>query len=110
MGEGFTWDSDDLTLDQAVAAGAWQHAKELIAAGDHQLVLLDEITYPLNWGWIDSDDVLATVRERPAHVSVICTGRNAPGALIDIADTVTIMEAHQHAYQQGIRAKKGIDY
>ena len=110
MGEGFTWDSADLTLDQAVAAGAWAHAKALIEAGDHQLVVLDEVTYPLNWGWIGLDELLATVRERPAHVNVVCTGRNAPEALVDLADTVTDMGERKHAYKQGIRAKKGIDY
>src|SRR5262245_65796676 len=68
MGEGFTWDSDDLSEDQAVAAGAWAKAKELITAGDHQLVVLDEVTYPVNWGWIDIDEVLATIRDRPDHV------------------------------------------
>lgn len=110
MGEGFTWDSDDLSLDEAVAASAWSHAKALIGAGDHQLVLLDEVTYPLNWGWIDRTDLLATIRDRPAHVNVICTGRSAPEELVDLADTVTDMHVRKHAYQQRIRAKKGIDY
>ncbi|HJR24160.1 MAG TPA: cob(I)yrinic acid a,c-diamide adenosyltransferase [Acidimicrobiales bacterium] len=110
MGEGFTWDSEDLTLDQAVAAGAWAQAKAIIQAGDHQLVVLDEVTYPINWGWIDQADVLATIRERPSHVNVVCTGRNAPEALVDLADTVTDMGERKHAYKQGIRAKKGIDY
>lgn len=110
MGEGFTWDSDDLSLDEAVAASAWSHAKALIGAGDHQLVLLDEVTYPLNWGWIDRADLLATIRDRPAHVNVICTGRSAPEELVDLADTVTDMHVRKHAYQQRIRAKKGIDY
>jgi cob(I)alamin adenosyltransferase len=110
MGEGFTWDSADLTIDQAIAADAWNHARALIQAGAHQLVVLDEITYPLNWGWIDRADVLATITGRPSHVSIICTGRNAPADLIEIADTVTEMAATKHAYQAGIRAKKGIDY
>jgi cob(I)alamin adenosyltransferase len=110
MGEGFTWDSADLTIDQAIAADAWDHARTLIQAGTHQLVVLDEITYPLNWGWIDRADVLATITGRPGHVSIICTGRNAPADLIEIADTVTEMAATKHAYQAGIRAKKGIDY
>jgi cob(I)alamin adenosyltransferase len=110
MGEGFTWDSADLTIDQAIAADAWAHAKRLIGAGDHQLVVLDEITYPVNWSWIDVDDVVATVTDRPRHVSVVLTGRNAPDALLDLADTVTTMEATKHAYKAGIRAKKGIDY
>lgn len=110
MGEGFTWDSADLTLDQAVAAGAWSHARSLIEAGDHQLVVLDEVTYPLNWGWIDLDEAVAVIAARPSHVNIVCTGRNAPAALVEAADTVTEMTEVKHAYKSGIRAKKGIDY
>jgi cob(I)alamin adenosyltransferase len=72
--------------------------------------MLDEVTYPINWGWIDLDDVLATIRDRPSHVNIVCTGRNAPDPLVEIADTVTEMGVVKHAYKQGIRAKKGIDY
>jgi cob(I)alamin adenosyltransferase len=110
MGEGFTWDSADLTLDQAVAAGAWEQAKAVIQAGAHRLVVLDEVTYPLNWGWIDMDDAVATIRDRPRDVSVIVTGRKAPAEIIDIADTVSEIAEIKHAYKAGIRAKKGIDY
>jgi cob(I)alamin adenosyltransferase len=109
MGDGFTWDSADLDVDRAVAVGAWQHARSLIAAGAHQLVLLDEVTYPVNWGWIDVAEVVETIRSRPANVNVILTGRNAPPELVDVADTVTEMGAVKHAYEAGIRAKKGID-
>jgi cob(I)alamin adenosyltransferase len=110
IGAGFTWDSSDLTEDQAIAVHAWEQSRALIEAGEHQLVVLDEITYPLNWGWIATNEVLTTIRERPQHVNVVCTGRNAPTRLIEIADTVTDMTSVKHAYQQGIRAKKGIDY
>jgi len=110
MGEGFTWDSEDLDIDQAVAGAAWDHARQIITAGEHQLVVLDEVTYPVNWGWIDVDDVVTTIRNRPAHVNVVLTGRNAPDALIEVADTVTEMADVKHAYRQGIRAKTGIDY
>ena len=110
MGEGFTWDSADLTIDQAVAAEAWAHARALITAGDHKLVMLDEITYPMNWGWIDTADVVATIAGRPAHVNVVATGRNAPEPLVDVADTVSEINVVKHAYQRRIRAKKGIDY
>jgi cob(I)alamin adenosyltransferase len=110
MGEGFTWDSKDLTIDEAIAADAWAHARSLIRAGDHQLVVLDEVTYPINWSWIDIADVVATITGRPSHVNVVCTGRNAPPELVEIADTVTEMTEVKHAYQAGIRAKKGIDY
>jgi cob(I)alamin adenosyltransferase len=110
MGEGFTWDSPDLTVDEAVARAGWRHAAGLLAAGEHPLLVLDEITYPLNWEWIDVDEVVAAIRRRPPHVNVVCTGRDAPAALIDVADTVTEMRVVKHAFEQHIRAKKGIDY
>jgi cob(I)alamin adenosyltransferase len=109
-GEGFTWESEDLTEDQAAAVGAWSIARELIASGSHQLVVLDEVTYPVNWGWIAVDQLVEAIRERPPHVNIVCTGRNAPAELVEVADTVTEMQVVKHAYQQGIRAKKGIDY
>ena len=110
IGEGFTWDSDDLTQDEAVAREAWRQAAALLASGDHRLVVLDEITYPMNWGWIGTDDVLAAVRDRAPRTTVICTGRDAPAALLDLADTATEMVERKHAYRSGIRAMKGIDY
>jgi cob(I)alamin adenosyltransferase len=110
IGEGFSWDSEDLTRDEAVAREAWAHAKAVIAAGTHRLVVLDEITYPVNWGWIGLEDVVATIRERPETVNVVCTGRDAPAALMEIADTVTDMVKVKHAYDTGVLAKKGIDY
>jgi cob(I)alamin adenosyltransferase len=110
LGEGFTWDSENLTQDEAVAREAWAKAKELIRAGEHRLVVLDEITYPMTWGWIDTDDVVASIRARPDHVSIVATGRDAPAALVDAADTVTEMRKVKHAYDAGIVAKKGIDY
>jgi cob(I)alamin adenosyltransferase len=110
IGEGFTWDSADLTEDQAVAAEAWRRAAELIAAGEHRLVVLDEITYPMQWGWIGTDDVVAVIRSRPRDVSIVATGRGAPAELIEVADTVTEMRNVKHAYDLGIAAKKGLDY
>ena len=65
IGEGFTWDSNDLSVDQAVAGEAWRHAQAVIGGGEHRLVVLDEVTYPINWGWIDVDDVVATLIGRP---------------------------------------------
>lgn len=110
IGEGFTWESEDLTEDQAVAAEAWRTARAIIEAGEHQLVVLDEITYPMNWGWISTDEVVATLRDRPEQVNVVLTGRDAPQALIDVADTVTEMRKIKHAFDTGVLAKKGIDY
>jgi len=110
LGEGFTWDSDDLTRDEAEAREAWRHGKELVESGNHRLVIFDEITYPLNWGWIDANEVEATFRDRPERVSLVLTGRDAPEWMIELADTVTEMTKTKHAYDAGIRAKKGIDY
>ena len=110
IGEGFTWESDDLTEDQAVAQAAWATARGIIEAGEHRLVVLDEITYPMNWGWIATDEVVQVLRDRPEQVNVVLTGRDAPQALIDVADTVTEMRKVKHAYDTGVLAKKGIDY
>jgi cob(I)alamin adenosyltransferase len=110
IGEGFTWLSEDLGKDEAVAREAWSHAKATILAGEHELVILDELTYPINWGWIDEGDVVATLAARPAKVSVVVTGRNAPEALVAVADTVTEMRKVKHAYDAGIMARKGLDY
>ena len=110
FGDGFTWDSDNLDDDIAHARQGWAEAKALIEAGEHQLVVLDELTYLCSWGWIDEVDVIATIRDRPEHVNIVVTGRDAPDSLIAIADTVTEMTEVKHAYQQGIRAKRGIDY
>ncbi len=110
FGDGFTWDSDNLDVDRAHAAEGWATAAELIGGGEHRLVILDELTYLCTWGWLDTADVVATIRQRPEHVNVVITGRDAPAELLEIADTVTEMREVKHAYQQGIRAKRGIDY
>ena len=110
LGEGFTWDSKDLAEDEAVARAAWDRAAEIIGAGAHHLVVLDEITYPMTWGWIETDAVVEALRARPEHVNIVATGRDAPPALVELADTVTEMRKVKHAYDAGIVAKKGIDY
>jgi cob(I)alamin adenosyltransferase len=110
IGDGFTWDSEDLDQSKAIARSAWEAAKEKVSSGDYQLAVLDEITYPMTWGWISSEEVAAVIRARPRHVSVIATGRDAPPELIEVADTVTEMVNIRHAYDRGVRARRGIDY
>jgi cob(I)alamin adenosyltransferase len=110
LGDGFTWESDDLSRDEAMAQAAWAHAKGLIEAGAHRLVVLDEITYPMSWGWIDAAEVVATIAGRPETVNIVCTGRDASDALVEVADTVTEMRKVKHAYDTGVIAQKGIDY
>ena len=110
IGDGFTWDSENLSESEAVAREAWRFAREVIMAGEHDLVILDEITYPMNWSWIDTGEVIETIRRRPEHVNVIATGRDAPGPLVEIADTVTEMLKVKHAYDRGVMARRGLDY
>jgi cob(I)alamin adenosyltransferase len=109
-GDGFTWLSPDLEESQGRAVAAWELARAALAAGEHQLVVLDEITYPINWGWISGEEVAAAIRERPERVNVVATGRDAPPELIEVADTVTEMVKVKHAYDRGIRARRGIDF
>lgn len=110
LGEGFTWDSEDLNADEAEAKEAWRYGKQIVESGEYRLVVFDEITYPLNWGWIDAQEVANTVKNRPERVSLVLTGRDAPGWMIDLADTATEMVKTKHAYDSGILAKKGIDF
>jgi cob(I)alamin adenosyltransferase len=109
-GDGFTWESPDLDESRGRAVAAWQLAAAAIAAGGHELVVLDEITYPLNYGWLPIDDVLDAIRTRPEHVNIVATGRNAPAALVELADTVTEMRKVKHAFDRGIRARRGLDF
>ena len=109
-GDGFTWDADDLDESAALARAAWEKGAELIAAGEHRLVILDEISYALTWNWVDTAAVVAALESRPADVNVILTGRDMAQDVIDVAHTVTEMTQVKHAFEQKIIAKKGIDY
>jgi len=110
MGEGFTWESDDLTRDRRAAEQAWGKAEELISQGEHDIVVLDELTYALNYGFVPVADVVEAIRCRPPRVHVVLTGRNAPEELCAIADLVTEMKAIKHPFEQGHKARAGIDY
>lgn len=110
IGDGFTWDSRDLDRSAELSREAWVAAAERIASGDYDMVVLDEITHPVNWGWIDVSDVVERIRTRPRHVNVVLTGRDAPQELVELADTVTEMRNVRHAYDAGVRARRGIDF
>ncbi len=109
-GDGFTWDSDDLDESKAKEGAAWAFAKDLISRGDHRLIVMDEISYAMAWGWIDPAEVAAVVSDRPEKTNVVLTGRDMAPEVIEIAHTVTEMNSIKHAFDQGIVAKKGIDY
>jgi cob(I)alamin adenosyltransferase len=109
-GDGFTWESKDLDQSEGRAVAAWQLAKATIAAGAHELVVLDEVTYPVTYGWLDGGEVAAAIRDRPSQVNIVLTGRNAAPELVEVADTITEMVKVRHAFDRGIRARRGIDF
>lgn len=110
LGDGFTWESED--MDETIAKGrhAWSVAREKLLSGDFNLLILDELTYSVKYGWVDVAEVVDAVVNRAEGTNVIITGRNAPQELIDIADTVTEMVKVKHAYDKGIKAMKGIEF
>ncbi len=110
LGDGFSWKSKDLERSAALARTGWQRAAEAIAGGEHFLVVLDELTYPILYGWLPVADVVRALHDRPAHVHVLITGRRCPPELIEIADTVTQMSLVKHAFQAGIPAQRGIEH
>ncbi|MDQ4004816.1 MAG: cob(I)yrinic acid a,c-diamide adenosyltransferase [Actinomycetota bacterium] len=110
VGDGFTWESDDLGRARVLALEAWAAAEERIGSGEFDLVVLDEVTYPVTWGWLDAQRVAGAIRERPAHVNVVMTGRDAATELVEVADTVTEMRKVRHAYDAGVPARRGIDF
>ena len=111
LGQGFTWTSDSLEHDRALAQECWQQCREKILSGQYDVVVMDEITYPLRYRWLDLDEVLATLRMRDPQMHVVMTGREAPPALLSYADLVTEMREVKHPYRtQGLLAQKGIDF
>jgi cob(I)alamin adenosyltransferase len=109
LGDGFSWKSKDLEHSAQLARDGWQKAKASILSGEYFMVTLDEITYPLIYGWLPLDDVLETLKSRPKEVTVVLTGRRCPQEIIDLADTVTEMGMIKHAFQAGIPAQRGIE-
>jgi cob(I)alamin adenosyltransferase len=109
LGDGFSWKSKDLEQSAQLAREGWDKAKADILSGDYFLVVLDEVTYPLIYGWLPLQEVLDTLRARPKHVHVCLTGRRCPQEIIDMADTVTEMQMIKHAFQAGVPAQRGIE-
>ena len=109
LGDGFTWKSRDIDQSAELARHGWAQAKAAIEGGEFFLVVLDEVTYPLIYGWLPIDEVLSTLQHRPKHVHVCLTGRRCPQELIDLADTVTEMTLVKHAFKAGIPAQRGIE-
>lgn len=110
MGEGFTWDTQDRARDVEVAETALAAAREMLASGDHDLVVLDEINVVMSYDYLGVAPVLDAVKARSARTSAILTGRGARPEVMDYADLVTEMREVKHPFAAGIRAQRGIDY
>ena len=110
LGDGFTWESSDLERTAQLGRDAWALTAEKLASGRYDLLILDEITYVVSYGWVPAADVADAIRQRAPKTNVVLTGRNAPDELIEVADTVTEMRKIKHAMDQGIDARKGIEY
>ncbi len=110
LGDGFTWMSKDIEHDRSLAQACWARCRDAIQGGQYDVVVMDEMTYCFKFGWLDLDEVLDVLRNRPTGQHVIITGRDAPQALIDVAYLVTEMREIKHPYKSGVRAQKGIEF
>ncbi len=110
LGDGFTWESTDMGETEARGRHAWDVAAGMIGSGGYDLVILDEVTYIVRYGWISVEPLVEVLQARPARTNVIVTGRYAPDEIVAIADTVTEMVKVKHAFDQDIKARKGIEY
>lgn len=110
MGTGFTWETQNRESDIAAALAVWTESKRMLADARYDLVVLDELTYMLAYHYLDTEEVIAAIKERPAQQSVIVTGRGCHAQLLELADTVSELRPVKHAFDSGIQAQAGIDW
>ena len=110
MGTGFTWDTQDRGADIEAAERTWSEAQRMLSDPEYDLVILDELTYMLSFGYLDETTVLEAIRQRPDQQSVVVTGRGGGSALQELADTVSEVKEVKHAFRAGIKARRGVDY
>ncbi len=110
MGDGFTWDTQDREKDIATAGKAWDIASRMLRDDSFDLVVLDEMTYVMKYGYVDSQRIMTDLLSRPEMQHVVVTGRGAPDVLLEAADTITDMQVPKHAFNAGIRAQKGVEW
>ena len=110
MNTGFTWETQDRDSDIAAAEKTWAHGAAMMTNPDFDVVILDELTYMLTYGYLDKEMVLSALENRPEGQHVVITGRSAAKELIELADTVTELAENKHAFYDGVKVQKGIDY
>ena len=110
MGDGFTWDTKDREADRRRVREGWQLAMEKASSGRYRMLILDELLYVLSYDYFPVDEVLRFLKDKPADLHVVLTGRNPPPEIVEAADLVTEMVAVKHPYRSGIKAQKGIEF
>lgn len=110
MATGFTWETQNKESDTLACQAVWQHGKRMLADSTLDLVLMDELTYMVSYGYLALEELLEALQNRPQHQTVIITGRGCHRDLLDLADTVTEMRPVKHAFDAGIKAQQGIDW
>ncbi|MEJ8679880.1 cob(I)yrinic acid a,c-diamide adenosyltransferase [Plesiomonas shigelloides] len=110
MATGFTWETQNRETDKAAAQETWQHARRMLADPALDLVVLDELTYMVQYDYLPLEEIVAALELRPAEQSVIITGRGCHRTLLEMADTVTEMRPVKHAFNAGLKARRGIDW
>jgi len=110
MGEGFTWDTQDLNRDIAAADAAWSQAKVMMQDPSYSMILLDELNIVLRYDYLSIDDVVKTIKNKREDLHIIITGRNAKEELIEISDLVTEMTMIKHPFRSGFKAQAGIEF
>jgi len=110
MATGFTWDTQNRETDTEACQEVWQHGKRMLADDSLDLVVLDELTYMVTYDYLALEEVIAALKARPAHQTVIITGRACHRDLLALADTVSELRPVKHAFESGIKAQPGIDY
>jgi cob(I)alamin adenosyltransferase len=110
MGEGWSWVQRRIEDSEQAAAEGWEQVKRDLAAQTYRLYVLDEFTYPMKWGWVDIDDVVAALRDRPGVQHVLVTGRDADPRLVEAADLVTEMGKVKHPMDRGQKGQRGIEW
>ncbi len=110
MATGFTWETQNRAADQAAARAVWKEARRMLADPAFDLILLDELTYMLAYDYLELDEVLTALTQRPAHQHVVITGRGCHRSLLELADTVSEVKNVKHAFDSGIKAQRGVDW
>jgi cob(I)alamin adenosyltransferase len=110
MGDSWTWISRDIEQSADLAREGWEEVKRRIADESYDLLVLDEFTYPMKFGWVDTAEVVEVLKNRPGFQHVVVTGRDAPAELIEIADLVSEIHKVKHPYDEGIRGQQGIEW